>query len=523
MRYLANFDLRELDIEETEVLVVGSGIAGLTAAFELAPYFKTTVLSKSSLSDTATWYAQGGIASAISKEDSVELHYQDTVKAGAGLCDPKVVRTIISESLGAISFLRNLGTQFDHQANELRLALEGGHSRARILHKRDFTGSEVQEKLVKAVLKKKGIEMVENAFSIDLLTDGERCVGLLAKKKNKEWAIMAKAVILATGGAGQLYNVTTNPAISTGDGIAMAYRAGAELSDMEFVQFHPTSLHTNKNPRFLITEALRGEGAHLKDKKGNRFLADIDEAAELAPRDIVARGIFDKIESQKEDHVFVDATHLRAESLINNYPSIYKACSEAGYDITKEPVPVSPAAHFIIGGIKTDVNGLTSLKDLYASGECASTGFHGANRLASNSLLEGVVLSRRVARYIQKIGLDDVKIKNAHSSRNTNDFTSSPANLKRKIQKIMWQKVGLMREEKKLKEALRDIKNINIEINRSSLSSYSHYELANLAILAQLVTESALWRKESRGVHLCKDYPEIDDGLASHRVIQKNA
>ncbi len=523
MRYLTDFDLKKMDIKEIDVLVVGSGIAGLTAAFELAPYFKTMVLSKSSLSDTATWYAQGGIASAISKEDSVELHYQDTVKAGAGLCDPKVVRTIISESLGAISFLRNLGTEFDHQANELRLALEGGHSRARILHKRDFTGSEVQEKLVKAVFNKKGIELVERTFSIDLLTDGDRCIGLLAKKKNKMWAIMAKAVILATGGAGQLYNVTTNPAISTGDGIAMAYRAGAELSDMEFIQFHPTSLHTNKNPRFLITEALRGEGAHLKDKKGNRFLADIDEAAELAPRDIVARGIFDKIQNQKEDYVFVDATHLRADKLKNNYPSIYKACKEAGFDITKEQVPVSPAAHYIIGGIKTDVNGQTSLKHLYASGECASTGFHGANRLASNSLLEGVVLSRRVARYIQKIGLDEVKIKTAHSNRKTTSFSSTPASLKKNIQNTMWQKVGLMREENSLREALRDIKAINEEINKSSLNSYAHFELANLTILSQLVIKNALLRKESRGVHWRKDFTENVDSLNYHNIIKKNA
>ena len=523
MRYLTKFDLKKMDVEEVDVLVVGSGIAGLTAAFEIAPYYKTMVLSKSSLFDTATWYAQGGIASAISKEDSIELHYRDTIKAGAGLCDPQAVRAIISESLGAISFLRNLGTQFDHQRNELLLALEGGHSRARILHKRDFTGSEVQEKLVKAILKKKGIKLVESAFSIDLLTDNNTCIGLLAKKKNKKWAILAKAVVLATGGAGQLYSVTTNPSISTGDGIAMAYRAGAQLSDMEFMQFHPTSLHTKKNPRFLITEALRGEGAFLRDKKGVRFMEDIDKAAELAPRDVVARGISEKIQSQKEDYVFVDATHLRKDKVKNNYPSIYKACKEAGYDITKERVPVSPAAHFIIGGIKTDLNGQSSIKNLFASGECASTGFHGANRLASNSLLEGVVLSRRVARYIQKIGLIDIKPKRLYSRRRATIFTNSPARMKKSLQKSMWKNVGLIRDKKSLRQAMRVFKGINKEIGASSLTSYGHFELANLALLAQLVTECALHREESRGVHLRQDYLKADDDLAYHKVIERNA
>ncbi len=517
MRYLIDFNLQDLDVIETDVLIVGSGIAGLTAAFECAPYYKTTVLSKSSLSDTATWYAQGGIASAISKDDSVELHYRDTVNAGAGLCDNKIVRAILADSLSAISFLRNIGADFDHQRGQILLALEGGHSKPRILHRRDYTGSEVQQKLGKAVLKKKGIDLIENAFSVDLLTDNGKCIGLLAKKKNKVFAILAKVVVLSTGGAGQLYTVTTNPSISTGDGIAMAYRAGAQLMDMEFVQFHPTSLHSRKNPRFLISEALRGAGAHLVSADGTRFLKNYAKEAELAPRDIVALGIIKQIQSQKQDHVLLDARHLKEDSLVNGFPSIYKACLEAGFDLTKECAPVSPAAHFIVGGIKTDINGQSSIKNLYASGECAATGFHGANRLASNSLLEGVVISRKIARKLQKMDLEEPSFKPLTSKKQAKD-SAVRSGLKKQIQKIMWEKVGLMRNEKDLKKALGQVKDINKQIKASSLKSNIHFEMANLAILAQIVTESALWRKESRGVHLREDYPQAQDDYIKHSI-----
>lgn len=523
MRYLVDFNLRDLDIIETDVLVVGSGIAGLTAAFECAPFFKTMVLSKSSLSDTATWYAQGGIASAISNDDSIELHYRDTVKAGAGLCDTKVVRAFINESLGAISFLRNLGTEFDQQTGKIQLALEGGHSKARILHRRDYTGSEVQQKLVKAVLKKKGINVIENAFSVDLLTEGNKCIGILAKKKERLFAILAKSVILATGGAGQLYSVTTNPNISTGDGMAMAYRAGAELMDMEFMQFHPTSLHTKQSPRFLITEALRGAGAYLVDSEGKRFLQSIDKAAELASRDIVAQAIFQQMQSQNKDYVHLDAKHIKENVLVDSFPSVYKACLDAGYDLLRDLAPVSPAAHFMIGGIKTDVDGRTTVKNLYASGEVAATGFHGANRLASNSLLEGVVLSRRIARYLHKnLPLDKAQSLASKHKRRVTSADKLPMTLKKDIQKNMWQNVGLVRTKQSMKEAQKSIRRINQRVKTTILSSSADFQLANLAVLAQIVINSALWRNESRGVHMRTDFPKPQKDLAIHRSIKRN-
>ena len=518
MRYLVNFDSRKIDFQETDILVIGSGIAGLTAAFECAPYFETTVLSKSTLSNTATWYAQGGIASPISNDDSLELHYQDTIKAGGALCNTEVVRTFIAESLAAISFLRNLGAEFDQERGRLQLALEGGHSKPRILHKKDYTGSEVQQKLVKAIFKKKGIELIENAFSIDLLTNKNTCSGVLVQKNNQRQVIFAKAVILATGGAGQLYGVTTNPAISTGDGVAMAYRAKAQITDMEFVQFHPTTLHSKKRPRFLITEALRGEGAYLRDLKGKRFLEDVHPLAELAPRDIVSEAIFKQIKLQKQKYVYLDATHLNKAVLYQNYPSIYKACKAAGYDLAKEMVPVSSAAHFMVGGIKTGLFGQTSIYNVFASGECAATGFHGANRLASNSLLEGVVLSRRIARQLQKIPLKSYKHDFA-SRRSLSGRLKTPLSLKRLIQGQMSKKVSVLRNRESLLQALGDFKLLNRQIAASELNSRLDFEVANLALIAQIVTSSALWREESRGVHLREDFPKPRANFLKHKIV----
>ncbi|TET54539.1 MAG: L-aspartate oxidase [Actinobacteria bacterium] len=521
MRYLVDFDTSKMDYDETDVLVIGSGIAGLTAAFECAPYYKTTVLSKSFLSNTATWYAQGGIATAISKEDSLEQHYNDTIKTGAGLCNPKVVRAIISESLTAISFLRNTGAEFDQEKGRIKLALEGGHSKARILHKKDFTGSEVQQKLIKAVLKKKGIQLIENAFSIDLLTDKNSCIGVIVKKRQKKRVIFAKTIILATGGAGQLYEVTTNPSISTGDGIAIAYRAGVELTDMEFIQFHPTTLHSRRNPRFLITEALRGEGAYLEDVNGTRFLRKISEEAELAPRDIVSQAIFKQIQKQAKKYVYIDARHLKEKLIKDGYPNIYKVCLEEGYDITKELVPVSPAAHFIIGGIKTGLYGETSMNNLYASGECAATGFHGANRLASNSLLEGVVMSRRIAMHLQNKNLKMQKKKIAYK-RSVSSLMKTAASLKRKLKKTMGHNISMIRNYRSLKEAQGIFKDINDIISKRRLTSKTHFELANLAQLAQIISASAQWRKESRGVNIRDDYPATDIKFVTKKVVKKS-
>ncbi len=400
-RFLLDFDTAGCVAHECDVLVVGSGIAGLTAALAASETRSVALVTKGRLTETNTWYAQGGIAGAVGEADSVELHLADTLVVGQGLCDEAVVRAVVGEAPEALAGLRDYGVHFDlAEGGEVALAREGGHSLPRVLHSGDATGAAIQRALTDALRANERVAVFEQRFLVDLLTEDGRCVGALVLDTVTQVreVIWADAVVLATGGAGQAYRVTTNPVIATGDGLAAAWRAGARVADLEFVQFHPTALDHDAAPRFLITEALRGEGAYLLDCEEQRFMLGVHPLAELAPRDVVSREIESVMTRCGRDNVWLDARHLGEEYLRTRFPTIWEACSEAGYDLSRDLLPVAPAAHYMVGGVLVDVDGRTSVPGLYASGEVTASGLHGANRLASNSLLEGLVFSRRIVR-----------------------------------------------------------------------------------------------------------------------------
>lgn len=522
-RYLVNFDFGEIKKSFSDVVVVGSGIAGLTAALEASKDFEVTLVTKRELKETATWYAQGGVASAATREDSPQLHFRDTLAAGAGLCDPAAVKVLVADGPDSIGHLINLGTDFDWLEDRLSLTREGGHSLARIFHSGDSTGNEIQATLVKAAKTWRSVRLKEQTFLVDLLTDEKKCVGILTfdSKTARLTAHLAPATVLATGGAGQLYSVTTNPSISTGDGMATAYRAGAKLVDMEFIQFHPTALDERESPRFLITEALRGEGAFLRDEQNRRFMVGVHPLAELAPRDVVVREMMRVMRKSGTDHVYLDATHISAQKLRERFPSIWQRCKESGYDLSTDLIPVSPAAHYTIGGVWTDTNGQTSLPGLYASGEVACVGVHGANRLASNSLLEGLVFSRRVCRLLKR-ELPSLNYKYLRklklSYQAPREKTEMDVEVKRaKLQKVMSEKVGTVRSGVSLKQTQRQLKSME-KILEIGFDDTRGFELQNLIIVAERVVEAALQRRESRGCHLRDDFPEGDDEKWKKRI-----
>ncbi len=510
-----------MDKITTDVVVVGSGVAGLSAALEISKQFDVAVITKGKLEETATWYAQGGVATAISPEDSPKLHLKDTLEAGAGLCDRRAVDILVSEASDRIGELIGLGAKFDWQGDRIGLSREGGHRLARVLHSGDATGSEIEATLIRTANAWRSVQVFEHRFALDLVVDGGRCVGVICMDEESGRLVfyLAKAVILASGGAGQLYSVTTNPAISTGDGMAMAYRAGAVLADMEFIQFHPTALDQDSMPRFLITEALRGEGAYLRDCNGERFMVGRHPLAELGPRDIVTREMIRAIKQCNGGPVYLDATHIPKDTLKEHFPTIWKHCREHGIDISKDLIPVRPAAHYTIGGVKTDLDGRTNIVDLYATGEVACTGVHGANRLASNSLLEGLVFSKRIIKTIktklameQKNPVQDIKIGfEVARSKLDLDFKKE----RRWLQKLMMDYVGVARSESGLKYAIAELKKKD-EILRVEFSSPEGFELQNMLLVAGLIVRAALGREESRGVHYREDYPESDDSWIRH-------
>ncbi len=512
-------------------MVIGSGIAGLTYALKVAEYGSVIIISKTIADETSTKYAQGGIAAVSAFPDSYEKHIQDTLIAGAGLCNEKVVRSVVSEGAESIKELIAWGTHFDKQTDgSFSLGREGGHSENRIFHHKDATGKEIIRALLISVKKNSNIELIEDRFALDLITQhhlGEKvlrkstdikCFGayVLNPKTRKIDTILSRITLIASGGAGNAYRTTTNPLVATGDGIAMAYRAKAVVENMEFIQFHPTSLYNpGENPSFLITEALRGFGAILRNHSGQAFMEKYDHRADLAPRDIVARAIDSEMKNQGKSHVFIDATHLNKNELIIEFPGIYAKCLSIGIDIRKEMIPVVPAAHYTCGGIKVDEFGRSTIANLYASGECTSTGLHGANRLASNSLLEAVVYSNRAAKdSIEK--LKDIEYKIGVPEWNDegtilNEEMILITQTRRELQNIMSSYVSIVRSNLRLQRALDRLRLIHKETEdlfKKSILNKELCELRNLINVSYLIVKMANERKESVGLHFSTDFPE---------------
>lgn len=507
---------------ETDFIVIGSGVAGLRASIELARTgADVIVLTKDKASESNTEYAQGGVAVVLSDDDDGELHEGDTLAAGAGLCDEDAVEILVTEGTKYIKELIEWGTEFDREGGKLVFTQEAAHSRRRILHAHgDSTGAEFVRAMIARARQEKSINLTPFAQTQQLLVAEGRCVGVsfLDPVLRSPREIRAKAVVICTGGAGQLYLHTTNPAVATGDGMAMAYFAGAEMADMEFIQFHPTALNLEGAPRFLLSEAMRGEGGILKNKYGERFMPRYDERAELAPRDIVARSIVRELRRTGTRTVFLDMTAFDARFLKQRFPKIYETCVTYGLDMTTELLPVSPAAHYCMGGIRTDLWGRSTVSGLYAAGEVACTGVHGANRLASNSLLEGLVFGARAGKAASEDGLGSGG-SNAEYAPALSDggaYQSGIATAVRKrIKRVMWERVGILRDRNSLRRALKEFD----QIAASNLSPSSR----SFVTLAILVAGAALWREESRGGHYRSDFPEAREEWRVHSIQRKGA
>ncbi len=524
-----------------DFLVIGSGIAGLFYALRVAPRGRVAVVTKKDRAESNTNYAQGGIAAVMSKEDSFELHVRDTLQAGAGLCKENVVRTIVQEGPARIAELIELGMHFSEREDpqspgkrELDLGREGGHSKRRILHAKDITGREVERALLNAAAQQPNIRIFENHLAIDLITSQKlgyvgpnRCLGayVFDKEARQVETYSAPVTLLATGGCGKVYLYTTNPDIATGDGVAMAYRAGAAVANMEFVQFHPTCLYHPQAKSFLISEAVRGEGAVLKTFDGAEFMDAYHPLKSLAPRDIVARAIDSEMKQSGADHVWLDITHKPARFIMDRFPNIYQTCLRYGVDITKEPIPVVPAAHYQCGGVKTNVDGETDIAGLYAVGEVACTGLHGANRLASNSLLEALVCAHRAAdrSTARTPAPNDLKIPPWHSgnAHNPDEMVVVSHNWE-EIRRCMWDYVGIVRTNKRLQRARTRITNLQQEIHQyywDFIVNSDLLELRDIATVAELIVTCALSRSESRGLHYNLDCPHPNDELAQMDTI----
>lgn len=508
--------------ERIGFIVVGAGVAGLRAAIALADAGQVLVLSKQELTESATQYAQGGIAVALSDEDEISLHFQDTIAAGDGIVNPEAAHVLVEEGPDRIQELIAWGTQFDRSGTRLTFTREAAHSRSRVLHAHgDSTGREIGRALYAKALSLKNISFSEFEFTSGLLLDGARVCGVELISTNGEYhAVKCSAVLLATGGAGQIYSNTTNPAVATADGVAMAYRAGAEISDMEFVQFHPTALYVKNAPRFLLSEALRGEGAVLRNAELQRFMSKYHDMAELAPRDVVARAIAHELEicRLKDPLVYLDLTHLKESHIKNRFPRIYQTCLNHNVDITVDFVPVRPAAHYMMGGVRTTLDGRTSLPGLYAAGEVACTGVHGANRLASNSLLEGLVFGARAGQAMQqeaRASLPTHQLATSPTSgdgsalQNTAAGSLDPESLIREVQQLMWTKVGIVRTGKGLREATERLQSLSACLPQQI--SRRAREACHIHAAALLIARSALARLESRGAHYRTDWPAHDD------------
>ena len=556
--------------DKNECIIIGSGIAGLSTAIRLSMHTKIKIFTKSALSESNTWYAQGGIAAVIKGPDSWQDHYNDTIKSGQGLCDSQAVKTLVKSAPEMIEDLIENGIHFDIANGEIGLTLEGGHSSPRVLHAGgDATGEEIERKLIIYAKQQKNIEFYPEYFVLDILKKGNECFGVtvLNTLEKKIEVHPCSNIIISTGGVGQLFELTTNPSVSTGDGIAMAYRAGAEIKDIEFIQFHPTVFKTNDGKLFLITEALRGEGAFLRDPEGNRFMLGKHPLAELAPRDIVVKEMTMVMKEKDIDYVYLDATHLDPHMLKIRFPNIFNKLKDNGLDLNSDLIKVSPAAHYLNGGIKTNLDGETNIKGIYACGETAATGAHGANRLASNSLIEGLVFGFRIYESIlnkikniedlsernnvkepfddkekikgmfQKIIEDELSLNQASFAGCTNgqakytdrDF---PKNLKQasldeienhklRLRHMMTNRVGILREGSRLKKVLEFVDSHICDVSLYNRKEREPSEFLNMLYVARLIITAAIIRTESRGTHQRCDYPQTDDINWKKHIIEK--
>jgi L-aspartate oxidase len=526
-RYLVAFDLRDLPHHFTDVLVIGGGIAGFRCALGIPDHHRVLVVTKDELRESNSNYAQGGIASVLDPDDRFDNHIADTLSAGKGLCDPEIVELVVREAPNRIGELIGWGTHFDEVDGHVSLGLEGGHSHARIVHALgDETGREIMRAVIAKARARPNIRIWKNSLTVDLITHEGECRGVLVWDRRRGFTLVwARAVVLATGGAGQLYRETTNPPIATADGHAMAFRAGAELRDMEFMQFHPTVLYIAGSARHLLTEALRGEGAYLRDVNGERFMLGCHPLAELAPRDVVSLAIAAQMAKTQHPSVYLDLSHLAADHIRRRFPGIDRLCRNFELDITRDKVPVCPGAHYMIGGVIVDHHGRTTVKGLWAAGEVTSSGLHGANRLASNSLLEGLVFGSRVA--------DDIVAKLEAAGPRPLEVPPvlAPAlsdrqagidlvDLRESLRALMWRRVGITRDEAGLKEASDHVEHWGRYILSLEFDGPGGWTMQNMLLVARLMIIAAGLRKESRGVHYRKDFPDTDPKLNEHVSLQ---
>ena len=524
-RYLIPFDPKRIPHYFTDVLVIGGGLAGLRAAMEVDNSLSVLVITKDGLEQSNSHFAQGGIAGVMDPEDRFEDHIADTVTAGGALCDESVVEMVVREAPERIQELIRWGTNFDLDSGELMLGREGGHSRHRIVHALgDATGKEIMRAVIRRVRSQPNLQVWENTFTLDLLTHEEMCCGAISwNAHHGKTFVWAKQTILCTGGAGQIYRETTNPAVATGDGHALAYRAGAELRDMEFMQFHPTVLYIAGSSRSLISEAVRGEGAYLVDRAGERFMLGYDERAELAPRDVVSQAIVSQMEKTQHPNVYLDLSHLETDHVRSRFPGIAAACAKFGIDITSDRIPVRPGAHYMIGGVTVDTEGRTTVPGLWAAGEVTSSGLHGANRLASNSLLEGLVYGAHAGRgaSIQCAGMPDryqalsLRSPAVEAAGEPLDLTD----IRNSLQSLTWRAAGVRRDRERLLEASETMDGWCRYVLQRQFTDPRGWELQNMLIVGRVIIRAALAREESRGVHLRTDFPDRDDALWRRNLV----
>lgn len=516
-RYLVNFQAKQQPHYFTDVLIIGGGLAGLRAANAIGDDVQSIVVTKDRVQESNSRYAQGGIASVWGPEDKFENHVSDTIAAGGNFCNEDVVDMVVREAPERIAELIEWGTNFDRRGGKLMLGREGGHSHQRIIHALgDATGKEIMRAVIKRTREKRNVQIWEQAYTIDLLTRDGQCLGAVISQNGEPPVLAwAKQTIVCTGGCGQVYRETTNPVVATGDGHALAYRAGARLRDMEFMQFHPTVLYIAGSSRTLITEAVRGAGAHLIDCNNQRFMEDYDHRMELAPRDVVSQSIVQQMAKTQSPSVYLTLRHMDPDRVREEFPGFCAACEEFGLDATRDPIPVRPGAHYMVGGVEVDNDGRTSIDGLWAAGEVTSSGLHGANRLASNSLLEGLVygvrageLSAAAARQMP----DDYSASRIECTERADPSKSiDVADIRNSVQSLMWRKVGVQRSAEQLRSALSQIENYSNYVLGRTFETEAGWELQNLLTVSHLVAEAALAREESRGVHFRTDFPQTDD------------